>query len=126
MTTTSSTKMTIKEIASRFNELAQAEKWFEIQDEFFSDDVKSIDPEGSAYFGYAEGKEAVRKKGMDFVAEITAVHSAYTSEPVIAGDHFAVAREIEITHNAYGRIAMKEIMLYAVKDGKIILEQFIY
>ena len=55
--------MTTPQIASRFNELAQQEKWFEIQDEFFSEDVKSIDPPHSPYFGYAEGKNAVGQKG---------------------------------------------------------------
>ena len=36
--------MTTQEVASRFNELAKQEKWFEIQDELFSDVVQSIDP----------------------------------------------------------------------------------
>jgi hypothetical protein len=36
--------MTTQEVAARFNELAQQEKWFEIQDEFFADNVRSIDP----------------------------------------------------------------------------------
>ncbi len=31
--------MTTEEVASRFNELAMQEKWFEIQDELFSDNV---------------------------------------------------------------------------------------
>ena len=47
--------MTTREVASRFNELAKQEKWFEIQDEFFSDNVRSIDPPNSPYLGYAEG-----------------------------------------------------------------------
>ncbi len=65
MTTTTATKaMTTQEVAARFNELAQQEKWFEIQDEFFADNVRSIDPPNSPYFGYAEGKSSVRKKGI--------------------------------------------------------------
>jgi hypothetical protein len=118
--------MTTQEVAARFNELAQQEKWFEIQSEFFSDDVKSIDPDNSPYMGYAEGKTAVRKKGEDFVSGITALHSAYTSEPIVTGNHFAVTREIDITTNQFGRIQMHEIMLYEVKDGQIISEQFFY
>ena len=35
--TTNKTALTIQEVASRFNVLAQQEKWFEIQDEFFAD-----------------------------------------------------------------------------------------
>ena len=120
------TGMTTQEIAARFNELAQQEKWFEIQDELFADKVKSIDPSGSPYFGYAEGKTSVRKKGEDFVSRITAFHGASTTELVVAGNHFAVGREVDITVEVHGRIQMKEIMLYEVKDGQIILEQFFY
>ncbi len=117
---------TVHEVALRFNELAQQEKWFEIQDAFFADDVKSIEPSGSPYMGYAEGKDAVRKKGEGFVKTITAFHGASTTAPVIAGNHFAVGREVDITVQQHGRIQMKQIMLYEVRDGKIISEQFFY
>ena len=118
--------MTTREVATRFNELAKQEKWFEIQDELFSDDVKSIDPPNSPYFGYAEGKAAVRKKGEDFVKKIEAAHKRQTTEPIISGNHFAVGREVDITVQGYGRIQINEIMLYEVKDGEIISEQFFY
>lgn len=124
--TTKTKTLTTQEVADRFNELAQQEKWFEIQEEFFSDDVRSIDPPGSPYLGYAEGKAAVRKKGEDFVKRIEAVHGAHTSQPVVSGNHFAVARHIDATVQPHGRIQMNEIMLYEVRDGQIILEQFFY
>ena len=124
--TTSSKVMTTQEVADRFHELAQQEKWFEIQDEFFADNVRSIDPPESPYFGYAEGKAPVRKKGEDFTNRITALHRAYTTEPVVAGNHFAVGREVDITVEGHGRIQINEIMLYEVKNGQIVLEQFIY
>ena len=124
MTTTET--LTTQEVAARFNELAKQEKWFEIQDELFADTVKSIDPPNSPYFGYAEGKAAVRKKGEDFVNRIEAAHSRHTTEPLIAGNHFAVGREVDITVQGYGRIQINEIMLYEVKDGEIISEQFFY
>jgi hypothetical protein len=118
--------MTTQEVAARFNELAQQEKWFEIQDELFSDNVKSVDPENSPYFGYAEGKPLVRKKGMDWVEKVEQVHETYTTQPVIGGNHFAVGRGFEITTKDFGRIKIEEIMLYEVKDGQIVLEQFFY
>ena len=117
---------TIQEVAARFNELAQQEKWFEIHDEFFADDVKSINPPNSPYMGYAEGKAAVRKKGEDFVKKIKDFHGAYTTQPVIGGNHFAVGRGMDITVEGFGRIKIDEIMLYEVKDGKIVSEQFHY
>jgi ketosteroid isomerase-like protein len=126
MTTETRTAMTVQEVATRFNELAQQEKWFEIHDELFADNVKSIDPPNSPYMGYAEGKAAVRKKGENFVSRITALHGASTTEPVVAGNHFAVGREMDITHSDHGRIQINEIMMYEVKGGKIVLEQFFY
>jgi hypothetical protein len=118
--------MTTQEVAARFHALAQQEKWFEIQDEFFSDDVKSIDPAGSPYFRYAEGKAAVRKKGEDFVKNIEAVHRAATTTPLVCGNHFCVGRELDITVTSHGRIQINEIMMYEVKDGRIVSEQFFY
>jgi hypothetical protein len=118
--------MTTKEVAARFDELAQQEKWFEIQDEFFADDVRSVDPPNSPYFGYAEGKTAVREKGKEFVGKIQEVHRVYTSKPLVSGNHFAVGREKDITVQGFGRIQIHQIMLYEVKDGRIVLEQFFY
>ena len=127
MQTTAESKIaTIEKIAAQFNELARQDKWFEIQDELFADNVRSIDPPNSPYFGYAEGKSPVRKKGEDFVRRITAVHSASTGAPIINGNHFAVTRSIDITVEGHGRIQIDQIMLYEVKDGQIILEQFFY
>jgi len=127
MTTLTNNKvMTTQEVASRFNELAMQEKWFEIQEELFAENVKSVDPPNSPYFGYAEGKDIVRKKGETFVNKIEAFHGASTTEPVVAGNHFAVGREMDVTVQGYGRIQINEVMLYEVKDGEIILEQFFY
>ena len=117
------TAMTTQEVASRFNELAQQEKWFEIQDELFSDNVRSMDPPDSPYFKYAEGKGPVRKKGEEFVKKVQEFHGAYRTNPVIGGNHFAAGRGFEITTKDFGRIKMEEMMLYEVKDGEIVLEQ---
>lgn len=118
--------MTTQEVAARFHELAQQEKWFDIQEEFFAENVRSIDPPNSPYMGYAEGKAAVRKKGEDFVKKIEAGHRFYTSAPIVTGNHFAVVREKDMTVQGHGRIQINEIMLYEVKDGLIVSEQFFY
>src|SRR5882724_9452542 len=124
--TTNKAETTTQEVAVRFNELAQQEKWFDIQDELFADNVRSIDPSNSPYFKYAEGKASVRKKGGDWVKKIREVHGRYTTHPVISGNHFAVGRNVDIAVEGFGRIKIDEIMLYEVKDGQIVLEQFFY
>jgi SnoaL-like protein len=123
---TSTTTMTTEQVATRFNELAQQEKWFEIQDELFAEDIRSVDPENSPYLNYAEGKSMVRRKGEDWVKRIRAGHGFHTTEPIVAGNYFAVGREVDITVEGFGRIKIDEIMLYEVKDGQIVLEQFFY
>jgi hypothetical protein len=124
--TTDNKPMSTQEVADRFNELAQQEKWFEIQQEFFSEDVKSIDPANSPYMGYAEGKAAVKEKGETFVKKIEAVHRAYTSAPAVGGNYFAVGRELDIDLQGFGRVQFNEVMLYEVKNGQIVSEQFFY
>ena len=118
--------LTTQEVAARFNELAMQEKWFEIQEEFFADEIKSIEPHNSPYMGNAEGKDAVCKKGETFVQKIEAVHKMHTTEPVVGGNHFAVGREMDITLKDLGRVQINQVMLYEVKDGKIVMEQFFY
>ena len=115
-----------QEVAERFHELAQQERWFEIQDELFADDVRSIEPAYSSYFKNEEGKQKVRRKGEDWVKRIAAVHNRYTTDPLIAGNHFVVGRQVDITVEGFGRIKIDELMLYQVKDGQIVLEQFFY
>jgi hypothetical protein len=117
---------TVHEVAARFNQLAQQEKWFEIQDELFSDNVRSVEPLTAVHLKNAEGKAAVRKKAQDWVKRIETVHSSHTSAPVIGGNYFAVGRGLDSTVRGLGRIKMDEIMLYEVKDGQIVSEQFFY
>ena len=118
--------LTTHEVAERFNELAQQEKWFDIQDELFAENVKSVEPPHSPYLKYAEGKIPVRKKGEDFVSKILELHGANTTTPVISNNHFAIGRCMDINTKDFGRIKIDEIIVYEVKDGQIVLEQFFY
>ena len=62
------TAMTVQAVAARFHQLAQQEKWFEIQDELFAESVRSIEPATANGLPNAEGKAAVRKKGDSYCA----------------------------------------------------------
>ena len=118
--------LSTREVAERFHALAQQEKWFEIQEELFADNVRSIEPANSPYFKNEEGKQSVRKKGEEWVKRITAAHSRHTTNPIVAGNHFVVGRRVDITVEGFGSINIDELMLYEVKDGLIVLEQFCY
>ena len=118
--------MTTEEVASRFNELAQQEKWFEIQDELFSDDAESIEPPHSQGMQSAKGREGLKQKGEMFSSMVEEMHGGYSSQPVVAGNHFAVAMGMDVTMKGHCRNKMDEIAVYEVKDGKIVKEQFFY
>ncbi len=124
--TTDKKTMTIREVADRFHELAQQEKWFEIQDELFAENVRSIEPPTARSLPNAEGKSAVRKKGEAMVSQVESVHSASTTAPVVAGNFFAVGRELDMTVRGAGRTQMNEVMVYEVSHGQIVAEQFFY
>lgn len=124
--TPSNTPMTVQQVAARFHELAQQDKWFEIQDELFGDDVRSIEPPTAQGLPDAQGKTAVRQKGMAIVSQVEAVHRSFTTAPVVGGSFFSVGRELDMTVRGVGRTEMKEVMLYEVRNGEIVREQFFY
>src|SRR6185295_19695375 len=118
MTMGHQTPMTVQQVAARFHELAQQDKWFEIQDELFADDVRSIEPPTAQGLPDAQCKSAVRQKVMAIVSQVEAVHRSFTTAPVVGGSFFSVGRELEMTVRGVGRTEMKEVMLYEVRNGE--------
>ena len=120
--------MTTQEVAAKFNELAQTGQWDKIQEELYADNAVSIEPVHAAAMGMgnAEGLAAIKQKGAAFNQMVEEMHGGYSTEPVIAGNHFSVAMGMDITMKGMGRSKMDEIAVYEVKDGKIVREQFFY
>lgn len=120
--------MTTQEVAAKFNELAQTGQWDKIQEELYADNAVSIEPAHAAAMGMgnAEGMEAIKAKGAAFNAMVEEMHGGYSTEPVVAGNHFTLAMGMEVTMKGAGRMKMDEICVYEVKDGKIVKEQFFY
>ena len=54
------------------------------------------------------------------------MHGGYASETVVAGNHIAFAMGMDATFKGKGRQKINEIVLYEVKDGKIVKEQFFF
>lgn len=126
--TTQEAIMTTKEVANRFSELAAQNNWMQIQQELFSQDAVSIEPSHAAEMGMgnAEGLDAIMKKGEIFQSMVEEVHGGYCSEPIVAGNHFAIAMGMDVTMKGQGRSTMDEIAVYQVKNGKITKEQFFF
>ena len=120
--------MTTKDVASRFQALANEGKFQAIQDELFSQDAESIEPASGISIGMknAQGLDAIREKGKLFNEQVEEMHGGYSSDPVVGGDYFSVAMGMDVTMKGAGRMNLDEIAVYEVKDGKIIKEQFFY
>jgi|KBSSwiStaDraftv2_1062776.scaffolds.fasta_scaffold17443_8 hypothetical protein len=126
MSTTAEAVMTTQEIANRLSELFKENKWMEAQEELFSKDAESIEPAHSQGLQTVKGLDAIKKKADDFNNMIEEVHGGYAGEPIVAGNHIALAMGIDCTYKGMGRQKMDEIAVYEVKDGKIVKEQFFY
>ena len=118
--------MTTKDVAKRFNELAQSGQWDKIQAELFADSAVSIEPDHSPGLKTVQGLAAILQKGKEFNEAVEEMHGGYAGEPIVAGSHFSLAMGMDVTMKGMGRMNMEEIAVYQVKDGKIIKEQFFY
>ncbi len=124
--TTQQAIMTTQQVADRFMEHARNNNWAQIQAELFSDDAESIEPPQSQGMQTVKGKAAIKQKGEQFGQMVEQMHSGYTGEPIVAGNHFSVAMGMDCTMKGMGRQKMDEIAVYQVKDGQIVKEQFFY
>jgi len=117
---------TTTEVAARFNELAKEGKYDQIQDELYADNAVSIEPPTSPGMQSVQSLVAIKEKGKQFNEMVEEMHDGYSTEPVVAGNHFSVAIGMDVTMKGQGRSRMDEIAVYEVKEGKIVKEQFFF
>lgn len=118
--------MNTQQIAKRLVELCREGKYEQAQNELYADDAVSVEMPGSQGLGNATGMDEIREKGRKFGEMLETVHGSSTSDPVVAGNWFSVAGEMDATMKGRGRVQMREICVYHVRDGKIDHEQFFY
>ena len=123
--TTALKTLTTQEVANRLLDLCRKGQFHEAQEELFSEDVTSTEPSYSPLKS-ATGKKAVMQKGADFAAMIETHHGGSFSEPVVGGNYFSFAMTLDATFKGKGRMQLEEICVFAVKDGKIVSEQFFF
>lgn len=114
--------MNIQEIADEVIKLIREGKNKQAKDLFYADDIVSI--EGNGY--QVTGIGAIHQKSADWAAQVSEVHSASVSGPLVAADHFALSIKMDISFKNGHRAVLDEIAVYEVKDGKIVFEQFFF
>src|ERR1700754_1411130 len=113
--------MNTEQIAKRLVELCREGKYEQAQDELYAQDAASVEMEGApgGGLGNVKGLDAIREKGRKWQESIETIHGGSVGDPIVAGDWFSVAMGIDATYKGMGRMDMKEICVYQVRDGKI-------
>lgn len=120
--------MNTEQVARRLVELCRATDYGRAHEELFAADAVNIEMPGmvDGPMGSASGLDAIKRKGRAFVDMLEAVHASAVSDAVVAGNWFSVAVTMDATMKGRGRVTMREVCVYHVRDGKIDREQFFY
>lgn len=118
--------MTTQEVAARLYELTSTNQHDQAYDELFSSDAINIEPKHSQGMQSVDGIDAIKVKSAEFNQSIEEVHSAYNDEPKVFGPYIFMEMGMDVTMKGMGRMDMKEMCKYEVRDGKIISEEFFY
>ncbi len=114
----------IREIAADMVAMAKAGD-FHSGEKYWADDVVSIEAMDGA-MARVEGKDAAMGKSAWWYGAHE-VHGTTTDGPYVNGDQIAIRWTMDITNKESGqRMAMDEVALYTIKDGKIAEERFFY
>jgi ketosteroid isomerase-like protein len=118
--------MTTTEVADRLVALCKDHKNFDAMKELYADDIVSVEAAAKSGSFDTAGKAAVIKKSENWAAAHE-IHGSNTEGPFLANDKFSVLFDFEVTPKATGkRLALREIAVYTVRNGKISREEFFY
>lgn len=118
--------MTTQQIADRLVEICRTGEWEKAQKELYAADAVSLEPYATpAFEKETRGLAAILEKGKKFDSMVESMHSIKVSDPLVADNSFACILDMDVTMKEGGRMHMKELCVYQVKDGKIIEEQFL-
>lgn len=117
--------MNTKEIAGRLVELCRKGDWEKAQKELFAKDAVSIESHATPDFQKeTKGLNAIIEKGKKWGSMVEKVEHIKVSEPVMADHSFAITMSMDVKMKGKGQMAMTELCVYEVKDGKIVSESF--
>jgi ketosteroid isomerase-like protein len=118
--------MTTPEIAGRLVELCSTNQNRKAYEELFAQDAVAVDSLAHTQGRTTEGLTNLLANHDQFESGIEAVHGGHVSQPLVAGNFFTVEMSLDATMKDGNRMHMEEVVVYEVKDGKIVKEQFFY
>jgi ketosteroid isomerase-like protein len=120
--------MTTSEIGKKLVSLCNDGKALEAIETLYAPEIVSVEAQANPGTGSRESKGLGACLGKaKFWRDNNEIHKSTAQGPFPHGDRFAVIFEFEITPKATGkRVAMKEVGVYTITDGKISREEFFY
>jgi hypothetical protein len=116
--------MTTKQIANRLVTLCREGEFETAQKELYAEDAISIEQQASQGFKKeTKGLKGILDKGVKFQSMVEKVHGNTVSEPLVTDNSIAFTLSMDVTMQGK-RSEMKELCVYNVKDGKVVLEEF--
>lgn len=116
--------MSTQEVADKLVQYCREGKNADAINELYDDNIVSQEMEGIPNT-ICRGKAEVLAKTKEWFDSVVEIHSSEISDPLVAGTHFTVAMNMDVTYKS-GHMPMSEIAVYEVKNGKIVAEQFFY
>ncbi len=118
--------MTTQEVANRLVELCREGDYETVYRELYSPNAVSVEPQG-APLERAEGMEQIKAKGERWNEMVETVNSSEVSDPIVAENYFTCTMKMNVTFKgAPAPTNMEEVVVYNVKEGKVVQEQFFY
>jgi hypothetical protein len=118
--------MTTQEVANRLHELCQQGQFETAHDELFAPEATSTEKNMQGELETVSSLEGIKEKSRQFQSKVEEMHGGYSNEPTVFGNHIFMEMGLDATMKEMGRMNMKEMCAYEVKDGKIISERFYY
>jgi hypothetical protein len=124
--TTKESVMSTKDVANRLVAICRQGDFEKAQKELFAKDAVSHEAHATPDFEKdTKGLDAILEKGKKWSSMVEAYHDMKVSEPLLAGNSFAVTMQMNVTMKGRGKMDMTELCVYQVKDGKIVDESFV-
>ncbi len=118
--------MNTQEVANKLVNMCRQGNFNGAMEELYADNIVSREMPGWPN-EVTSGIKQVFEKSEQWVANVEEFHSAEVSDPIVAGNHFSITMDMDVTFKDRGRQQMSEVCVYEVdNNGKICNEQFFY
>ncbi|WP_020566793.1 SnoaL-like domain-containing protein [Neolewinella persica] len=118
--------MTTQQVADRLVALLREAKFNEVYDELFHLTEVVHDEPQSEHFPRVVGVEAIKAKDTQMQAGIAEFLGMEVGEAIVAKNFFSILYKMSVELQDGNVLNLDELIVYEVRDGKVVLEKFFY